>query len=588
MTFFGSARAGMRRFARIRRGVCLVVLLGLTGGGVLASRTAAAQAARDERAVEAQQLFVRGLTKAYLDDHEAALELFKAALRLVPREAAILSAAAVSEEALGDNTTALFYAEQARSHAPDNPYYHHQLAQLQLRAGNVSTAVQTYEALLDRFPNDHEALRELAQLQSMMGRSREAIATYERLIERAGDHPQVRRQILQLYFRLGDEVGTRRSLEALIALEPEDPAPWRLLGQLYLQQQKPDEALEAFEQAYEVNPNDFETVLALADLYRQTGREDDANGLLDRAMAVENATITELLTRAAPLYSRAGADAEAALAATRLLERAVEIAPDNAEALLMLGDLRFQQGRYEEAARLLERALAHNPRDPHLWMRAAAAHLESGQAGEAVRVAEEGLLLFPGQLPLLRVAAYSLMQVNRNDEAIARFDEMLAILEEEAPDEAAERSEALAALGLLHARKKDQEASDAFYQQALALHPDNTLALNNYAYGLAERGTRLAEAREMARRAVALDPQNPSYLDTLGWIYFKLNQFDEARKWIGQAVDLGPVSAAVYDHYGDVHARLGDFDAARSFWRKALDLSPGNQALQLKLERQMH
>ncbi len=165
---------------------------------------------------------------------------------------------------------------------------------------------------------------------------------------------------------------------------------------------------------------------------------------------------------------------------------------------------------------------------------------------------------------------------------------MLAILEEEAPDEAAERSEALAALGLLHARKKDQEASDAFYQQALALHPDNTLALNNYAYGLAERGTRLAEAREMARRAVALDPQNPSYLDTLGWIYFKLNQFDEARKWIGQAVDLGPVSAAVYDHYGDVHARLGDFDAARSFWRKALDLSPGNQALQLKLERQMH
>ncbi len=53
-------------------------------------------------------------------------------------------------------------------------------------------------------------------------------------------------------------------------------------------------------------------------------------------------------------------------------------------------------------------------------------------------------------------------------------------------------------------------------------------------------------------------------------------------------MDLGPVSAAVYDHYGDVHARLGDFDAARSFWRKALDLSPGNQALQLKLERQMH
>ena len=96
----------------------------------------------------------------------------------------------------------------------------------------------------------------------------------------------------------------------------------------------------------------------------------------------------------------------------------------------------------------------------------------------------------------------------------------------------------------------------------------------------------LFEARAMALRAVDLDPQNASFLDTLGWIYAKLEQYAEAKTWIGKAVETGQGNAAVYEHYGDVHARPGDWDAARLHWRKALELAPDNQALQEKLERQ--
>ena len=578
----------MRRLGVVGRLVCLLALGSV--GSLLASQVQAQQrgGAVIQKDVQAERLFVRGLTQAYLDNHEEALAIFKEALKLVPQEAAILAAASASSEALDDATTALFYAEAARAAEPDHLYYTHQLAQLQLRSGSLSNAVATYEALLQRFPNNVEAMEELAQLLSMMGRTRDALATYERLINTAGDHPQVRRQMLQLYFRLGDEAGTRESLQALIALEPNEPAPWRLLGQLHLQQNEPEEALEAFESAYEVDASDFETVLALADLYRQLDRHAEADSLLDQSMMTQGASIDQLIARAQPLYNRAASDAEAAQAATRLLERAADINPSHPDVLLMLGDLRFQQGAFAESATLLQQALDQNPRDPDLWFRAASAYLEAGNPEEAARIADEGLLLFPGQLPLLRVAGYSLMQTFENDAAIARFEEMLEILKEDEANQQAEQSEALAALGLLYARKEQQDRADDSYQQALALNPDNTLALNNYAYSLAARDLRLEDALAMAKRAVEIDRENASYLDTLGWIHFKMEHFNEARDLIGQALALDDPTVTLYDHYGDVHARLGEWETARSYWRKALDLAPDNAAIQAKLERQQY
>ena len=141
-------------------------------------------------------------------------------------------------------------------------------------------------------------------------------------------------------------------------------------------------------------------------------------------------------------------------------------------------------------------------------------------------------------------------------------------------------------MGLLYARKQDFDTSDAFYEQALEIDPNNAPALANYAYSLAERETRLDEAHAMAQRAVDLDPQNTTFLDTLGWIYFKREKYAEAKTWIGKAVATEHATATVFEHYGDVHARLGDWETARQHWRKALELAPGNQALQEKLERQ--
>ena len=96
--------------------------------------------------------------------------------------------------------------------------------------------------------------------------------------------------------------------------------------------------------------------------------------------------------------------------------------------------------------------------------------------------------------------------------------------------------------------------------------------LNNYAYFLAEEGSRLERALDMSGRAVALDANNPTYLDTYAWVLFKLGRTAEAKRSMQLAISLdGGKSPDLQLHYGDILAVSGERFMAEVYWRKALE-----------------
>ncbi len=540
----------------------------------------------DATKTQAQKLFVRGMTRAYLGDYERAIRFYERALKLAPDEASILSAMADAHAAQEDLNSALFYAEQARNVAPENTHYHKQLAALHQRAGNTEEAIATYRELVGRFPTDVEARLDLAELLTEAQHTREAVAVYEN-VERlmGGATPRIYIQMLQLYRRLNDEKNVERVLRALVELRPDEQLFVHLLGQYYMKERQLDAAIELYEETLANNPEEIEIGLELTELYREQGRAQEADSLLEQLTNPEGASADQLVQRVRSLYHHDRPyDDEAERQAVHLLERAVELDPQHEEALHLLGELRYRRGRYAEAGTLLEQALEQNPRAPDRWTLAAVAYLRAEQLEQAVKLAEEGLLLFPGQLSLVRVAAHGLLQLGRNREAVERFETLRDLLTsaDGASDE--QRADVEATLGLLYTRLDDTSAADRAYERALALDPDHAMALNNYAYSLAERGRQLDRALEMARRAVELDPENASYLDTLGWVYFQREDYAAAERWIKQALDTGDASATVYEHYGDVQKALGNPSAARLFWQQALERDPGRDALREKLE----
>jgi len=133
------------------------------------------------------------------------------------------------------------------------------------------------------------------------------------------------------------------------------------------------------------------------------------------------------------------------------------------------------------------------------------------------------------------------------------------------------------------------EAEEA-YCAVIKLDPDYHLALNNFSYMLAEQGRNLEDALKMSQKAVKSRPENSSYLDTLGWIYFKLGNYQTALECILEAIDFAEkinnsANSVLYDHIGDVYEKLGQKDNARSYWQKALELDENNETIRNKLTR---
>jgi len=100
----------------------------------------------------------------------------------------------------------------------------------------------------------------------------------------------------------------------------------------------------------------------------------------------------------------------------------------------------------------------------------------------------------------------------------------------------------------------------------------------------AEHGENLERAREMIGRALKAEPKSPAYLDSMGWVLYKLNQPKEALDYILKAVAASEEQdATLYDHLGDIYAELKEMDKARDAWRKSLAVEK-NDAVQKKLD----
>ena len=120
------------------------------------------------------------------------------------------------------------------------------------------------------------------------------------------------------------------------------------------------------------------------------------------------------------------------------------------------------------------------------------------------------------------------------------------------------------------------------------------MAMNNYAYHLAVNDTLLDKAEHYSALAVKSEPENPTYLDTYAWVFFRKKDYTLARRYIDAVLrimtdesddeaDYEP-SAEVYDHAGDIYFMTGDRDEALAYWRKALALEPDNKLIAKKVQ----
>jgi Flp pilus assembly protein TadD len=118
--------------------------------------------------------------------------------------------------------------------------------------------------------------------------------------------------------------------------------------------------------------------------------------------------------------------------------------------------------------------------------------------------------------------------------------------------------------------KGDAAGAEASLRELLARDPKDATALNYLGYMFAERGARLDEAVDLVRRALEIEPDNPSFLDSLGWAYFRQGRLELADRPLTDAAAKLPTNSVVQDHLGDLRFKQGRYPEAVAAWERSL------------------
>ena len=123
-----------------------------------------------------------------------------------------------------------------------------------------------------------------------------------------------------------------------------------------------------------------------------------------------------------------------------------------------------------------------------------------------------------------------------------------------------------------------------YYELHYNLDSNNTYLLNNYSYTLSKYGKELEKALRMSSKTLEDSPNNSAFLDTYGWIKYKLGDIEEAKKSIIKAIEIGNVSAEVYEHLGDIYIETNEIEKAKEMYKKALELESDRFDLEEKIK----
>jgi len=155
-----------------------------------------------------------------------------------------------------------------------------------------------------------------------------------------------------------------------------------------------------------------------------------------------------------------------------------------------------------------------------------------------------------------------------------------------APTDTAFLAHLYTSIGDAYFQQKEYSKTDKYFAKSFKLNPNNVLALNNYAYYLSLRKTKLNKALAMSKMAVDAEPDNATYLDTYAWILYEKGYYEEAKKVFQRAlVNGGSEEGTILEHYGDVLHALKEFSNARIYWQRALEKGNDTPELREKIKR---
>lgn len=468
------------------------------------------------------------------------------------------------------------------------PLVYSKLADLYLRFGELDKALQAAETALREDPSDPSNRLLYAGVLEALGRDAEAEPQYKKLIEEYPGKFDAYVLLSNLYVKQGRFQDSLDLLKRLERIDPSDSLAHYYLGRTYELMERYPQAEAEYMRVFESDPTLSRGSVELLRVLLRNKKSDKAKALCERMLQKDptNAVARKVLGHLMLGESKL----DEALKHLVVLEG---IEADASDTRFKIALIQMEKRNYEEAVRELNLVLATKPDHSEARYYLASIYAGSGKRKEAL----EELFTIPKGDPMFVKARTFAAFVLRQDNELKRARDVVAEAREVEPENKSlllyqvlilrdlkeyRKAESLMREALtrepnderllfnlslvLHERGKDDEAL-SLMERVVEINPRNSDALNYLAYGLIEKGGDVGRAQELARRALEVKPQDPYYLDTLGWAQFKAGKVEESEATLAKAASAAGDDIVVLEHYIEVLIARKKYDKAAALMK---------------------
>jgi len=551
---------------KFRQAAIFIFLLmpGLLGAQVIEGIIGNAQLLR-----EAEAHYFDGLKALMLEKPEDASKSFEKSLDLNPANAAAHFKLAEIQIGRNDIKDARTHVNAAVKLEPGNRYYQELLADIQELDNDWKGAIKTWRKMAGKSEDDSDIRLSVARICIDHKDYKEAIKELELCQKESGPSNMLFELRQNLYMKKGDVKGAIHDGEEWIKMLPEDPEGWFSLCRLLLSNNKVEEGKARLFQMVARFPENPAAHLMLADVYLQENNIEKSRKEMRLAFSSPELPVESKVDIVAGFLNGPNSP-EDSQEALELCDILMSVHPGDARVFIVRGDLLNQANRHEEAREMYLKARSKDRNNFGLWEQLVLIDLNLNDVDSMVVHTSEARTLFPNTPSFAFYNGLGLITQKKYQESVEALEQAARI----SLENKSMQIEVYSLLGDAYYNLKEFDKSFRNYDEALLLDSTNGHVLNNYSYYLSLEKINLNKAVAMSSKLMQLFPEDPTYLDTHGWVLFQCGRYEEALVPLEKASKASG-SGVIWEHYGDALFKSGKTAEGEAAWKKALELGGG-------------
>ena len=554
----------------------------------------AQEACSQEEQAKADAFYYDAMNERLKGNHAEAFQLFTHALAVNPNHVGANYGMSSYYHALGSDEKAGEALKTAADHDSGNYWVKHALVQLYVSEDKTDEAIRQLEDMAASYPQNSNILFMLEELYQRKPDYQKVIETLDRIELLEGKNEEISTEKYRIYIQMNDKEKAFAEMRELADEYPNDLRYKARIGDLYLDSGETEKAYEVYQQLQQEDSTNVNVLLSLAHYYETTHQDslyqqnlmrivtntslpEESRMRLMQTIAAQNLfgqqgnDTTKVMglfdkilqqpqenNNMAELYVRYMISSNVSTSKVKpVLQRMLDTDPEADIARNQLLSYAIDADDDKEVMRLCKTAVDYTSENPVYYYYLSVAYLRNKRYNEAIDANRKGLAKTDSKSNLdMIVNMYTIMG------------------------------------DCYHYTGRNARAFEC-YDSCLLYKPNDVLVLNNYAYYLSLEKRELEKAERMASKAIELEKDNATYIDTYAWVLFQQQKYAEAKVYIDQVLNIvgkepDKDDATLIEHAGDIYSQCGFKDKALEYWKQAQGLGVKSKTLERKIKKKKY